>query len=385
MRILHITPSYKPAYVYGGPIMSVSKLCESLSSIPNIHLTVITTNANGKTNLEIPLHKEINVEGVTVIYFKRISGDPHHVSPSLWRYLGANTRHYDVIHIHSWWNLLSVVAAMICVVKKKKIVISPRGMLSDYIFETGSSQQKRRLHKWIGKYLLSKSSFHATSDLEHEECKKLIHGWKGFTIPNIIHLPSIEIVEKKNAIFTLGFLSRIDPKKGIEFVFTAIKALPFPVVFTIAGEGEEHYINQLKALASQLGIEKNIEWAGWKNVDDKFYELMNFDLFMLTSFNENFANAVVEALYMGTPVCISKQVGLAHFVDKHQLGWITDLTVPSVQDAIYSSYTNSDKRKQIETSAREIILSEFSPPVVIQQYLNMYTIISKQNKNKKER
>jgi hypothetical protein len=31
MKILHITASYKPAYVYGGPVMSVAKLCEELT------------------------------------------------------------------------------------------------------------------------------------------------------------------------------------------------------------------------------------------------------------------------------------------------------------------------------------------------------------------
>ena len=30
MKILHIIASYKPAYIYGGPIASVSKLCESI-------------------------------------------------------------------------------------------------------------------------------------------------------------------------------------------------------------------------------------------------------------------------------------------------------------------------------------------------------------------
>lgn len=30
MRILHNTASYKPAYIYGGPIHSVAALCEGL-------------------------------------------------------------------------------------------------------------------------------------------------------------------------------------------------------------------------------------------------------------------------------------------------------------------------------------------------------------------
>ncbi len=372
MNILQITPSYKPAYVYGGPIMSVSKLCELLSNIPGVQLKVITTNANGNNHLDVPLGKEVKVEGVNVIYFKRISGDPHHISPSLWRYLFANAKQYDVVHIHSWWNLLSVVCSFICVLKRKKIIISPRGMLSDYIFNTGSNRQKKLLHKTVGKKLLAQSYFHATSDLEYEECKNLIKGWRGFTIPNIIHLPSIEINKTSHATFTLGFLSRIDPKKGLEFVFRAIQELPFPVLLKIAGEGEEAYLNELKQLASTLHIENALEWIGWKGVNEKFDELMNFDLFLLISFNENFANAVVEALYMGTPVCISRQVGLSNFVEQQSLGWITDVSVASVRQAIIHAYADAGKRKRIEASARDIVLTHFSPGVVVQQYMTMY-------------
>ena len=32
MKILHITASYKPAYIYGGPVMSVAKLCEEVQA-----------------------------------------------------------------------------------------------------------------------------------------------------------------------------------------------------------------------------------------------------------------------------------------------------------------------------------------------------------------
>jgi hypothetical protein len=31
LKILHITASYKPAFIYGGPIYSVAVLCEALS------------------------------------------------------------------------------------------------------------------------------------------------------------------------------------------------------------------------------------------------------------------------------------------------------------------------------------------------------------------
>ena len=377
MKILQIISTYKPAYIYGGPIMSVSKLCEALSKRKDVSLKLITTNANGVNDLPITVGENVTVDGVPVIYFKRLTGDPHETSPQLWYYLIKNAKKYDIIHIHAWWNLIAVLSAFVCVIKGKKVIISPRGMLSEYIFETNNNRQKIFLHKFIGKRLLSRSYYHATSDQEYIECKNLINGWKGFNIPNIVELPLIPIVKRNKGIFTIGFLSRIDPKKGIEFIFEAIQKLPFPVCFKIAGKGNDNYIIELKQLAEKLQVANKIEWLGWKGPEDKFYELMNFDLFVLSSFNENFANVVVEALYMGTPVCISQHVGLASFVEKQELGWITDLTVPSLGQAISDAYFDNAKRKKIEETGRSIILSEFSEEVVIQQYINMYNTVLK--------
>ena len=75
MKIAHIVPSYKPAYTYGGTISSISKLCESLVS-NGLDITVLTTTANGKEELNVePGTKQI-VDGVAVIYFKRIFEQP---------------------------------------------------------------------------------------------------------------------------------------------------------------------------------------------------------------------------------------------------------------------------------------------------------------------
>ena len=44
MQILHFLPVYVPAWQFGGPILSVSRLCEGLVS-QGAQVRVITTNA----------------------------------------------------------------------------------------------------------------------------------------------------------------------------------------------------------------------------------------------------------------------------------------------------------------------------------------------------
>ncbi|MEB3333644.1 MAG: hypothetical protein VKP70_01520, partial [Cyanobacteriota bacterium] len=44
MRLLHFLPVYAPAWQFGGPVLSVSRLCEGLARL-GVEVEVITTNA----------------------------------------------------------------------------------------------------------------------------------------------------------------------------------------------------------------------------------------------------------------------------------------------------------------------------------------------------
>lgn len=371
MKILHIVPSYKPAYIYGGPIESVSRLCEGLAAQGH-EVDVFTTTANGEAELDVPIGVPVAVEGVSVTYFKRITKDPTHVSTDLWRHLYRNVKRYDIVHIQSWWNILVVVAACICHFKRVKVVVAPRGMLSRYIFETGNTKMKKLIHYSVGKNALSRSWFHATADSEYEECKTVISDWKGFTQPNILRLPEVPIEKQHNEVFTLIFMSRIHPKKGIEILFHAISKITFPVILKIAGSGEEDYVAELKNLAAEMNIAEKITWLGWLDRDSKFKELMHADLFTLVSLNENFANVVVESLHMGTAVLLSADVGLSAFVEKNEMGWISTLETDDVVEKLYAAYQDAGKREAIKTNGRAVIEENFSAGQLIRNYIKEY-------------
>lgn len=371
MKILHIIPAYKPAYGYGGPTESVSRLCEGLAADGH-EVDVYTTTANGEKELDIVPGSLINVEGVNVTYFKRITGDHTHISPALWARLWKTAGHYDAIHLHSWWNILIIVAARISLLSKTKVIVTPRGMLSDYGFTSGKSSPKKIFHRLVGYKLLSKCRLHATAYSEYVECRKLIPGWEGFVLPNIISLPAIEAVPNVNDVFTITFLSRIHPKKGLEKLFEAISQLKINLILKIAGSGEKEYVEQLKNLAVNLGIEQKIEWLGWLDRKEKFKELNNADLFILVSLNENFANVVIEALHMGTAVLLSEHVGLADFVEEKKIGWISTLELESIVEKITAAYNDKDKLKFVRQHGRVIIEQTFCESVLIKQYVEEY-------------
>ena len=376
MKILFIVPSYKPAYVYGGPIESVAKLCEGLARRGHV-VDVYTTTANGGGELNVCQGRKTDVDGVAVTYFRRITGDHTHISPALWKRLRSTVHTYDVVHIQSWWSILVIVSAMICHKRNARVIVSPRGMLSSYVMNSGNARLKWLIHNSIGRRALGKSFFHATAASEYDECVGLIKNWEGYVLPNILSLPDLPVEKTVNTVFTLIYMSRIHPKKNLEVVFRAISKLRMNVVLKVAGSGDAAYIDSLKALAHSLNIEDKIQWTGWMDRDQKFSALMQADLFILISRNENFANVVVESLHMGTPVLISREVALSEFVGKHDLGWLSSLDEENVTKKIEEAYTNRDKRSRIESNARASIARAFSEQTLIKQYEKKYeTIIS---------
>ncbi len=372
IKILHIVPSYKPAWVYGGTIESVARLCEG-TAYAGMYVKVFTTTANGASELDVIPGKEYTVDGVQVTYFKRIFKDPYYISPALWKQLYRECKNYDVVHIHSWWNMIVIVAAFICKTKKVKMVFSPHGMMSNYILQNSNISLKRIINKIGGKKILKATRFHATSNDEYAECKNFIQSWTGFIIPNIVWLPSLKIFKTPNSIFTVLFLSRIHPKKGIELLMKAISGLHGRPLLKIAGSGDENYIEKLKQYAQELGINETTEWLGWQDREQKFDVLMHADLLALTSYNENFGNVVVESLYTATPVLISKEVGLHSFVEEHDLGWVCSTDINDINLKLTEAMNDKMKNLHVAAAGHSLVKSTFSEESLVSQYLHQYT------------
>lgn len=376
MKILFIVPSYKPAYVYGGPIVVVALLAEQLVKMGHA-VSVYTTTANGKTELDVQPGSDVLVDGVKVTYFKRVTGDHTHASPDLWKHLGKTVKQFDAVHIHSWWNLLVIGAAWVCRRNGIKPILSPHGMLSNYILETNNSAKKRWIHKLAGKKLLENSWLHVSTQLEWEESLAVIPSWQGRIISNLVKLSDKQHQRQGNEVFTVGFLSRVDPKKGLDVLIKALSKVDFDYKLKIVGSGEEEYINSLNNLAKTCGNQDKLDWLGWKNGDEKFDYLAGIDLFALTSHSENFAIVVIEALSVGTPVLISKNVGLYQYIEKNDFGWTTGMELEDITLKLNQIVKDEQKLRRINAELPSIISNEYNAERLAGEYVDLYNFVKK--------
>ncbi|MCB9316620.1 MAG: glycosyltransferase [Lewinellaceae bacterium] len=371
LNILHIIPAYKPAQHYGGPTISVSRLAEEQAR-NQARVSVYTTTANGNEELDLPAAQPIGMAGVQVWYFRRWTGDHSHFSPALMMHLWKTVRPAQVIHLHSWWNWVAFGTALICRWQNARLVVSPRGMLSPF---TLKSRARKIFQKTAGSWLLRGAVFHATSARESRELQQLHPQNRCVVLPNCIELPALKTQTDtvEHPVFQLLFLSRIDPKKGLDILINALSNLEGDWQLSIAGTGPDSYASFIKKQIATLELQENVTWLGWVDGPEKWRLLEGSDLLVLPSHNENFANVVLEALALGTPVLLSDQVGLSDYVEKQNLGWVCPPKAEPLRETLQVAMAAKSARQRIRQQAPAIIRRNFDPQKLATAYLDFYT------------
>lgn len=155
-------------------------------------------------------------------------------------------------------------------------------------------------------------------------------------------------------------------------MFDALSLLDIDWQLTIAGSGKKEYVAGLQVKAQRLKLDHRINWTGQVSDRNKYGLMAKHDVLVLTSFNENFANVVVESLSVGTPVLISDRVGLSDYVCEQQLGWVCALEANDIKEKLINSYRAKEAREKMKQSAPEIIRRDFNDQALAKRYLALY-------------
>ena len=335
MKIVHVVPTYVPAWRYGGPIRSVHNLCRSLVAQGH-EVHVYTTSVDGPNDLPVVTGEPIDVDGVKVWYFpvrfRRLCW-----SPAMKRAFNDQIATFDFVHLHSIFLWPTWAAARAAERARVPYCVAPRGMLVQDLVARKSAWLKRAWLTLIERHTLEHAAFlHATSELEAEEARQF-----GYQLPPTVVVPNgVEIepdlVAPASPIPSISagqkrllFLGRVNWKKGLDRLIPALKQVPNAQLL-IAGNDEEGYRTKLEALAKQAGVDDRVHFLGMVDGAAKTALLRDVDMLVLPSYSENFGNVVLEAWAAACPVAVTREVGLASVVAETGAGVI----VPGDPDAL---------------------------------------------------
>lgn len=288
----------------------------------------------------------------------------------------------DVVHVNCCWQPVPAKVAVWAKNAGYKVVYTPHGMLEPYAI---------RRHYWTKKLpailLFQKRGIqvadlvHATADTEKGNLIKL--GWnkKVHVIANCVQIDEISFKfqdsgfkRSKNVLF----LSRVHPKKGINFLIEAVAQLKHEFTgytFTIAGPGEESYVQELKTLAIKNGVSDMFDFVGPIFGSNKWPLYRKTDLFVLPTYSENFGIVVPEALASGTPVITTVGTPWSE-LNELNCGWCTEIGTKPLVEALKKFLSCSDSdMEQMGRRGRKLVEDKYSSTSVAKQFVEMYRLL----------
>ena len=160
-------------------------------------------------------------------------------------------------------------------------------------------------------------------------------------------------------IFTILWVGKFDFRKRLDLAIKIMKHVEgvyASVVLKVLGTGSERQIEEVKKLASVLGV-KNVEWKGNLPHDDVQREMRHAHLFLFTSVSEDTSSVVLEAVSNNLPVICFDTCGMSAVIDE-KVGIKIPLTTPqqSVKDfadKITYLYEHRDVLKQMSENCAE--------------------------------
>ncbi len=355
MKILHVLTDMDPKM--GGVCQAVRTIISGLRNL-GIESEVVSLNSADSLFLK---------EDPFLIHALGPAQGPWAYASKLIPWLIDNFSRFDTVIIHGLWQYHGYAVEKALrqhKLKSKdstlpKIFVMPHGMLDPY-FQRATGRQLKALRNLLYWKLIERKVVNNADGLlftcEEERQlarepfrpyfpkQELVVGMGVETPPPYTDKMRQAFLEKcpelSNKPYLL-FLSRIHEKKGVDLLIRAYietfkdsrkSGSEFPWL-VLAGPGlETPYGEAMRNLVKEAGdLKDNIFFPGMLAKDAKWGAFYGCESFVLSSHQENFGIAIVEALACGKPVLISKQVNIWREIEAGEAGIVSEDTLAGTQ------------------------------------------------------
>ncbi|MNU19453.1 UDP-D-galactose:(glucosyl)lipopolysaccharide-1,6-D-galactosyltransferase [compost metagenome] len=307
MRILIVSPYYKPGYKAGGPIQSTYNLSKLLEN--KIEIFVFTQSNDFGENViynNIEENKWCELDNHKVYYcsekkfnIKTLKNIIDNVNPEL-------------IYLNSLFHSLSWKAIITNKIRKlgPEIIIAPRGELDPGALKLKSL--KKSIFIKIIKYFIKKNIvFHATTIEEKPNIARFFSNKirVAENVPNLILEKPVKEIKYKNKT-NLVFISRISPKKNLSYCIDVLNKINVEgqINFDIIGPLEDKvYWNNIQKGISNLNKNIILNYIGQVPNHELITETTKYHYLFFPTKAENYGHIIYEALSYGIPVILSDQ------------------------------------------------------------------------------
>lgn len=307
-KILILCDWFLPGYLAGGPIQSIAALTEHLKE--NFDFYIVTTDRDFKSKEpypEVKINQWTQFEGRQVYYLSPDQLNKNTIAEII------NSINHDVLYLNSMYSKPFTIFPLQLKKEgriKSKIVLAPRGMLSDGALKTKKLKKKLFLVYAKVSGLLRDVIWQSTSHQETGEIKKQINTRiKLVQVSNLPNIPPYYPLLKEPGHLKVCYVGRLCDTKNVKFTFQVLSQIKTGnVSFDVYGPVEDaEYWQMCLKIASDFPSNIKFQYHGSMHPKQIQQVLAKYHVLFLPSYNENFGHAMVEALLAHRPILISDQ------------------------------------------------------------------------------
>ena len=386
MKILIVVPAL--GSVYGGTSKIAIELAQALGK-QNLEVDIVTTDANGSTRLNVPLHTWVHEKYYRVKYFPYWGWDDYKMSWSLTRWLFQQVTNYDLVHTIAVFSIPTLIAHWACQLHSIPYIMNPQGMLEPWALSY-KAWKKRAYYNLIEKTVLQRANaIQMLSSSEAQNVEPLKLKTPKTIIPNGLHsqdfekLPSSELFyqqfpDTRNKTLII-FLGRIDPKKGLDLLAKAFGKIHdrFPETqLVVTGPDNIGFLPTAKKYFANTGCLEAVTFTGMLTGSLKYAALAAANIYVAPSYSEGFSMSVLEGMASGLPCVITTGCNFPEAA-KANAAYVVDIDADAIANAFTECLQSPQKAKEMGTCARQLIFEKYTWDSIAKKQIQVYKAIVK--------
>ena len=277
-----------------------------------------------------------------------------------------NSNNYDIIHVHLFPADIFAAIASLFTKKRTKFVFSEHSVFN--------RRRSNKIFKRIDNFTYSR---YAKIVCVSEKVKESLIGWiseiahKMVVIRNAV--PVGKMGDKKESVYDILFVGRLERAKGVDVLFEAIKLLEtkYDRKLKVAIIGDGSLNEELKGIAERLNISESVEFLGVrKDISDL---MRKSKIFVLPSRWEGLPMVILEAMALGMPVVATKVGGIPEVIEDGKDGILVEPENPErLANSIFRLLDDDGLRSLFSSNAYRKIKEEYSIEKYTKTLLGLY-------------
>ncbi len=323
LRLLHVSPSFYPAWAYGGVPRCAYELCREL--VPLGHQVTVWTSDVFDRVSRLGSADTI-VDGIRIERFRNLSNRLAHdfqlyLPMGIFAAAKQRIRDFDVVHIHSHRHLLQLAVANAARSAGVPYVLTGNGTVPAIERYIGIKQILDAAG--VASIVRDTAGCVAVSAAEIPHYTRVgVPPERVHVIPNGVRLAEFDDLPRRGSFRQMhgtgegplvAFVGKITPRKGVDVLIRAMALMPASVQLVVAGNFMMPE-RPIHALVDELGLRDRVHFPGMLLGAERNALYVDAEVVAYPSVDEIFGLVAAEAIMCGSPVVVCGDSGCGELV-----------------------------------------------------------------------